>query len=119
MDGSQKSYSAGARQGSKFCDRTQSLAGEKLCVRAEKMLPFPWKWNPSVGLGGNGWEGHLGTAANSLENTIASSACNNETAALAITNVSHFMAVISFLIQRPKNALLWQEKSEVSLAACY
>lgn len=78
------------------------------------MSPFPWKWNPSTGVGGNGWEGHPSTTVNSLENTIPSSACNNETAALAITDVSYFMAVISFLIQKQKNALLWQEKSEVS-----
>lgn len=25
-----------------------------LCTGAEKMLPFPWKWNPSIGVGGMG-----------------------------------------------------------------
>lgn len=81
------------------------------------MSPFPWKWNPSIGVAGNGWEGHLSSTVNSLENTIPSSACSNETAALAITDVSYFMGMISFLIQKQKNAVLWQEKSDVSLAA--
>lgn len=81
------------------------------------MSPFPRKWNPSTGVGGNGWEGHLSSTVNNLENTIPSSACSNETAALAITDVSYFMAMISFLTQKRKNALLWQEKSDVSLAA--
>lgn len=76
-----------------------------------EMESFRWGW-------GNGWEGHPSTTVKSLENTMPSSACHNETAALAITDVSCFMAVISFLTQKQKNALLWQEKSEVPLAAC-
>lgn len=81
------------------------------------MSPFPWKCNHSIGVGGNGWEGHPSTTVNSLENTIPSSACHNAIAALAITDVSYFMAVISFLIQKQKNSLLRREKSEMPLAA--
>ena len=91
--------------------------GKTLCRGAEQISLYPWKWKPSIGVGANGWEGHPSTTANSLEKIIPSSAHRNETAALAITDVICFMAMISFLVQKEKNALLRQVKSKVSLAA--
>lgn len=35
--------------------------------RAEQIPPYPWKWKPSVGVGGNGWEGQPSATAHSLE----------------------------------------------------
>lgn len=101
--GSQGSYPADARQGSKCWGRVQSPAGEKLRARgAEEMSPYPWKWKTSTGVGGGQREGHPSTTANSLETITPSRALSNETAAVAITDVSYFMAMISFLVQKKK-----------------
>lgn len=66
------------------------------------MSPYPWKWKTSTGVGGGRREGHPSTTTNSLETITPSRALSNETAAVAITDVSYFMAMISFLVQKKK-----------------
>lgn len=102
-DGSQGSYPADARQGSKCWDLLQSLAGEKLWVGELSKFPLiHGNGNLPLGLGGTGGKVSRAQQPTAWKKSPPSSACHNETAALAITDASSFTAVISFLVQKKK-----------------
>lgn len=102
-DGGQGSYPEDARQGSKCWDHLQSLAGEKLWVGELSKFPLiHGNGNLLLGLGGTGGKVSRAQQPTAWKKTPPSSACHNETAALAITDVSSFTAVISFLLQKKK-----------------
>lgn len=112
-DGSQGSYSVDARQGSKCWDHLQSLAGEKLWVG--KLSKFPLihgNGNLLLGLGERVGRSAKCNSPQPGKKPPPSSACHNETAALAITDVSPFMAVICFLVQKKKKMPFYSKQNQ-------